>query len=342
MDPWRAVLVGCGYIAPYHLAAWRELENVEVVAVCDLDENQARKRAAEFGVVQTFTDPTVAIATLEPSIVDIATPPATHPAIVEEAAAHGAHVLCQKPFAESLEQVDRMIAVCQQAGVRLMVNENLRWSRTYRELKRLIDEGTLGEPYYIQIVRDRLFLGQPLFPNQPFIKEMPRAILYEAVIHYVDCVRFLLGEIRSVHCQMQRINPRMRGEDFVVVNLDLADGRVGLIKADWCSRQPGDTLHESIRLCGTKGTASVSQENRLSLLLNDGRTIEQCDLGDNYPGGESFPLAHAHFIHGLETGQSFETDGQDNRRTLAAVFAGYESAEQRVVVQVESQVTAAE
>ena len=282
-----------------------------------------------------FTDYEEAINELAPDVVDVATPPATHPEIVQAAAARGAHVLCQKPFAESLDEADRMIATCEKAGVRLMVNENLRWSRTYRELKGLLDQGTLGEPYYIQIIRDRLFLGKPLFPDQPFIRDMPRAILYEMGIHFVDCVRFLLGEIESVYCQTQRVNPQMRGEDVIVVNLKLSGGQAALIKADWCSRQRNDAVGESVRLSGTEGTAVVSNDSRLSLLLNDGRTIEHGTIDETYLNGQAFPMAHAHFIRGLETDEPFETDGRDNRRTLAAVFAGYESAERQVVVHLE-------
>ncbi|MAF67125.1 MAG: hypothetical protein CMJ84_15885 [Planctomycetes bacterium] len=332
MARWRVMLVGCGYIAPFHLAAWRGLNNVEVIAVCDLDEKKARERADTFGVERVLTDYETAIRELEPDVVDVATPPATHPEIIEAAAAGGAHVLCQKPFAESLREADRMITTCARAGVRLMVNENLRWSRVYRELRALLDQGTLGEPYYLQIIRDRLFLGKPLFPDQPFIRDMPRAMLYEVGIHFVDCVRFLLGEIESVHCRMRRINPQMRGEDVIVLSLNLVGGQVGIVKADWCSRQRNDAIAESIRLSGTEGTVVVSDDGRMSLLLNDGRTIEQGTFDETYLEGQAFPRAHAHFIRGLETGEPFETDGRDNRRTLAAVLAGYESAERQAVV----------
>ena len=125
MPRWRVVLVGCGYISPLHLAAWSGLENVDVIAVCDLNEKKARERADVFGIERVFTDYETAISETRPDVVDVATHPATHAAIVEAAAARGAHVLCQKPFAESLNEADRMIATCERVKEAVVADDDV-------------------------------------------------------------------------------------------------------------------------------------------------------------------------------------------------------------------------
>jgi predicted dehydrogenase len=92
----RVALVGAGYFARFHAEAWRRMNGAELVAVCDLDLAAAADAAAG---IEPFTDVAVMLDAMRPDLLDIATPPATHLAIVEAAAARGVPMVCQKPLA---------------------------------------------------------------------------------------------------------------------------------------------------------------------------------------------------------------------------------------------------
>lgn len=103
---YRIGLAGCGYISHSDLKGWRRVPDAEVVAVSDLEPEKARQRAAEYGVSQVCGSLSEMLQQVELDAVDILTPP-PHKAAVLQAAAHGKHILCQKPFALELADSPR-------------------------------------------------------------------------------------------------------------------------------------------------------------------------------------------------------------------------------------------
>ena len=93
----RGAVIGVGYFSHFHFDAWRRIENVDIVAVCDLDEQKANAVAAEFGVEKTFTEFRQMLDSCELDFVDIVTRPDSHLAIATEIAARGIAIICQKP-----------------------------------------------------------------------------------------------------------------------------------------------------------------------------------------------------------------------------------------------------
>ncbi len=142
----RGVLIGCGFFARNHMAAWLDLAGVEIVGVCDTDTTKAESYARDFGVTHWGGDAAGMLHELRPDSVDIATTVGSHRALVELAARHARVVICQKPFAETLEDAAAMVAACQAQGVMLAVHENFRWQRPIREVKALLQAGAIGTP----------------------------------------------------------------------------------------------------------------------------------------------------------------------------------------------------
>src|SRR5690348_2620683 len=100
----NVALVGAGNIASHHVPAYRQFADaVELVAVCDLDEALARKRAAEVGVEQVYTDVDALLHDVACDALDICTTPDQHAPIAFAAIEAGRHVLIEKPFALSLD-----------------------------------------------------------------------------------------------------------------------------------------------------------------------------------------------------------------------------------------------
>src|SRR4051812_641646 len=99
----RGALIGCGFFSRNHLHAWRELDGVEIVALCDRDPARLEAMAREFGIGRTYVDAPELLASERLDFVDIATTVASHRVLVEAAAAAGTPVICQKPFALSLD-----------------------------------------------------------------------------------------------------------------------------------------------------------------------------------------------------------------------------------------------
>ena len=99
-DPkiFRTAIVGCGRISNIHIAALRALPNVEIVAVCDLDESLARQQALRYDIKNVFTDVERMLSEVRPDVVHLLTPPRTHLALTEVAAKYHAHMYVESQW----------------------------------------------------------------------------------------------------------------------------------------------------------------------------------------------------------------------------------------------------
>jgi D-apiose dehydrogenase len=338
----RVALVGAGYISAQHAPAWVASPDADLVAICDLDRERAERRRAQLGElghadVTVHTDVAAMLAEVEPDAVDLASRPEAHRALVEQAARAGVHVLCQKPLASSLADAQAMVEICRQATVRFMVLEMWRYLPWYRDIKRVLEAGEIGPAHYLRVLgpREPLRRVRPVHETQPYLADMPRLIIYEMFVHWIDCARFLLGEIARVDARAGRVNAAVAGEDWAVVLLGHHGGGTSVIESSWAT--PGDA--PTVRREG-----DVLVEGAAGALHLDPATLE---LRRSGPGGtivvaryasldDAFQKAFAgcigHFARAVRFDEPFESPAEDNARTLSATLAAYDSLDRRAGV----------
>ncbi len=147
----RIGLIGAGAVAPFHMNAARSLAGATMTAVCDVDEDAARRAAGLSSGVRVFTDHR---RMLEADVVDaviVNTPHALHVPITVDAARAGKHVLAEKPMATTLDDCDLMTSACADAGVALTVGHIQHFLPDKVAAHALISSGVLGE---VLMIRD--------------------------------------------------------------------------------------------------------------------------------------------------------------------------------------------
>ena len=124
-----------------------EHPDAEIVGICDRDPGRMAGAIAAFGLgdAQVFTDVAACLDACRPDLVILCPAPADHATTVDDVARFGIDIVMEKPFAASLADADRMIAAAGRAGIRLAINWPLAWYPPHVTMKRLIDEGTIGE-----------------------------------------------------------------------------------------------------------------------------------------------------------------------------------------------------
>lgn len=349
--PLNGALIGAGNVTSFHLQAWGRIPQADIVAIADLDLERARTRAQEFGldpgrVFASLSDLLQAAEGLD--FVDIATPPRAHCELTKLAAAHGLHVLCQKPFALSLAEAQAMIEACHRAGVVLDINENWRWRPWYRTIKQMISQGKIGRPIYARFFAHGSFWlpGRARPPDHRHrLHGMKRVVFFDWGIHHVDVLRFLFGEADTVYARMARLSPQLVGEDRAVVIL--AFGEVtALIDISSSSFAPWGATNrirhnvEDVRIEGDAGTITlVPDPNRgdlIRLTTAQGEWEQpayDCEPLEAYL--RTYIAAQSHFVECLLSDRTPETAGEDNYKTLAVTLAAYHSAEHNMVVSVQ-------
>jgi predicted dehydrogenase len=324
-------MVGAGAWAANQLEAWGQVEGAQIVAVCDKHPVRARPLAGRFGIKRVYQDIGEMLLREELDFVDICTRPYSHASLAQQASDRGLHVLCQKPFCTSLEEAERVVAGCEQAGVRLMVNENYRWQAWYRKAKELLAAGAVGDPFQAKI-QERWRATLPRFESeQAYLAEMPRLIVYEMGVHYLDTFRYLFGEPQAVTARLHHVSPQVQGEDVQVILLAYPR-MTGLIDSSWVSVPvPGlDTLLDGsppltarLEIDGSLGTIYLSPDGVLHL-YRDGD--HQSWPFPPTTEAESRAAAQRHFTACLESGTEFETSGRDTLKTMSLLWACYQSA----------------
>lgn len=341
----HGALLGCGHIAPFHLRAWEQIEGVEIVALANRTVSKAEACAREFGIPlkHIYSDYRELLEKEDIDFVDIATAPHIHRPQVEAAAAHGRHVLCQKPFAPTLNDAQAMMAACERAGVLFSINENWRWRSWYREFKCLLNEGMVGRPRYMRIARHSNFaLPLPdgsrhlVFIEQSYMAEMDNLILYEWGIHLIDIMRFLFGKVISVYARIDRTSPLYKGDDRALVTLDMGSV-TGLIDISWSTVKTAKrhSLLEHVTLEGDEGTVELLPDEGDILRVTTRSDTWQRPAFDVTPEDAyqaSYTAAQRHFAECLREGRVPETVASDNFETLAATMAAYESAAKNQVI----------
>ena len=331
-SPLRGAVVGCGFFAANHLHAWREIDEVEIVAVCDSDRVRAEAVAARFGVARSYVDAAAMLDEAWPDFVDIVTGVDGHRPLVSLCATAGVPVICQKPFARDMADARAMVDACAAAGVPLMVHENFRWQAPQRAIRAAVADGMIGTPTYARISFRH---AHDIYANQPYLLAEERLAIMDLGIHLLDLARFHLGEVVRIFCRTQRRDPRVRGEDAASIVLDHASGAVSLIDLSFATRLEPDPFPQSwVRVEGDRGTVELDAGFRLSISRPGQRRERSVEPPVPDWGAKPWHLiqdsvvaVQRHWVDCLRQGREPETSGADNLRTLDLVLKAYESSD---------------
>lgn len=265
----RVGVLGAGYFAGFQIAAWDRLAQTALVAVADRDPARLAPLAAKGLGADLLPDLAAMLDAHDLDILDIATPPGTHAALIRAALGKVGLIICQKPFASDLATARVLVAEAEVAGTPLLIHENFRFQPWYRHIAGLLAEGALGD-----VVQARFALrpgdgaGQAAYlDRQPYFREMPRFLIRETGIHFIDTFRYLFGEPTAVYADLYRSNPVIAGEDSGQVILALSGGGRAIFDAnrtlDHAARNTRLTMGE-FEVEGTRASLRLTGDGALS------------------------------------------------------------------------------
>lgn len=336
----RVAVIGCGFFAQNHLNGWRDLaaEDVQLVAVCDLDANKAEAAANAFGVPRFYTDAKAMLDNEQLDFVDIVTQMDSHLEMVKLACARRVDIILQKPLAPEWETARAVVETTRRAGVRLAIHENFRYQSPMRKLKGVLDSGAIGQPNWARIA---FRTGYDIYAVQPYLHQAKRFAILDVGIHMLDLARFFLGDVERVSCETQRRNPENVGEDTATLMLRHRSGAVSVVECTMEARIDPDPFPETlVTIEGDRGSAMVGP-GLLGRVASGGQSREM-DFGSPLLSWTSQPWhtvqesvlrTEQAILRAWRSGQEPESTGEDNLKTYALVEAAYVAArEGRAVV----------
>jgi predicted dehydrogenase len=253
----EVAVIGCGLVAASHLAALRKVARAKPVAVCDLNEQMARKLAKQFSVPHYFTDVSELLSNVHPHVCHITTPPRTHLPLALQVLQIGSHLLLEKPAALSLGELDTITATAEQNKARLSVIHNVLFVPVVQKAKTLIEKGEIGELIALHITQTEHSGSQLVTDPSHWCHKLPGGIFGEMLPHPLYLAAAFMGDLQVVDVKAGRYTQRPHiANDEVRVNLA---GKNGLVTIAAMLRGVGNLMF--IDFVGTKGQLKAALGN---------------------------------------------------------------------------------
>ena len=319
-----------GRVHAEHLA--HRIRRARLVAVADVVEEAARRASAEHDVPTAVTDYHALLDDPDLDAVVVASATNTHAHIIEEAAAAGKHVFCEKPIDLSLKRIDDALAAASRAGIKLQLGFNRRFDANFRRIRQSVQDGDVGQPWRIHITsRD------PAPPPMEYIK-VSGGLFLDMAIHDFDMARFLIGaEIEEVFAVTGVLVDEAIGNagdvDTAVTTLKFANGVIGSI--DNC-RSAAYGYDQRAEVLGSGGMVSSENQYPNSATVSDARSIHR-DLPlhffmERYV--DSYLAEMTEFVDAVIDDKPVPASGEDGRIAVVLGLAAKRSSQEARPVRV--------
>jgi len=342
MNKVKVGIIGTGNISKSHIAGYKALENVEICAVCDVNEDRAKECAALNNVKHVFTDYNDMLKLSEIDAVSVCTWNNTHASATIAALKAGKHVLCEKPMAMNREEAESMSRTAKKSGKILMVGFVRRFGNDTKILKEFIDSGMLGDVYYTKAT----YLRRSGFPGGWFgdSQRSGGGPLIDLGVHVIDLVSYLMGGPKAVSVLGVTFNKLGARKNIKLTKgyssadsgdiFDVEDLAVALIKFDNGAVLNIETSFSlnlkkdmgSIELFGTKSGARLDPGLEFYSELNDYLVdiTPACDTALSFTG--LFEKEIAHFIDCAAKGTPCISPAEAGVELMRIIDGAYESA----------------
>ena len=344
MEPVRLALVGAGQIGSKHARLVSSQQGCSLVGICDVD-SRCRSVAERFDV-PFYQDLEALLEERNPEGAIIATPNGTHSAIAEVCTRKAVDILIEKPIADSLPEARRIVQSADEAGCQVLVGHHRRHNPQIQEARTIVHDGALGRliavsmmwtllkptDYYQVDWRCRRPDGGPVLIN---------------LIHELDILRFICGEVRQVYAQSASMARGLEVEDSLSITLSFATGALGSVLASDATPSPWsyelasgenpDYFHTSQNcyyFLGSRASlalprmelwhyADPTRAGWQHLLKVSRREVARAD-----------PLTRQleHFCRVVRREESPLVDGRDGSRSLAVALAVLESIDRKIPI----------
>jgi predicted dehydrogenase len=330
-------IIGAGGIARgAHIPSYQRLKDVEIMAVCDINEEAAKQAAKDFNIPRVFSDYNDLLKLRELDAVSVCTPNAFHAPATIAALNAGKHVLCEKPMALNAKEGKAMVDAAKKNKKLLQVGFHMRFEAGSQLLKRFIEVGELGEIYYARAI----FLRRRGIPSWGVFtrKDLQGGgALVDIGVHILDLVIWLMGSPKPVSVSGMActkfgnregiVNPwgkwdvkKFDVDDFAVAFVKFNTGAGLILETSWAANvdNPGSSM-----ILGTEGGCQLDppkiyKQQRDTLV----------DLTPIVPRGEEGHNAEVRrFIEAIREGLPSPVPGEEALEINKIMDGIYESSE---------------
>ena len=298
----------------------KRMIGVELVGLADDDPARGRRMAREFEA--RFHESAEALLDEKLDGAIVCAENANHRSLVELAASRTPHILCEKPIATTISDAQAMIDACQAYGAKLQIAFPVRFSPPIQQLKRILDEGTLGRVYAVKAT------NHGSMPGGWFVDAALAGggAVMDHTVHVIDLLRWFWNtEVTEVYAEVgyELLHPDLGIDDAGTLSFTLATGAYGTLDTSWSRPKSylaaGDV---KIEIVGDRGVARVDAFNQTITVASDetGRA-RWAGWGSDTDTG-----LLRDFVDMIATGREPSITGYDGLKALEVALGAYLSA----------------
>lgn len=345
---YNIAILGCGKVAHLHAKAIANLENARLAGVWSRSTSTARSFASQYHV-SFYTEIEVLIKKEKIDLALICTPHPFHLEPALKAAASGAHILVEKPLASTLEDSDKIIEACKNAGVKLGVISQRRWYAPVKRVKNAINAGKIGKPV-LGTINMLGWRGKAYYQADEWRgtwKMEGGGVLVNQAPHQFDILLWYMGEIDEVYGLWRNLNhPYIEVEDTALAIIKFKNGGIGNIIVS-NSEKPG--IYGKVQVHGENGASVGVQTDGGAMFIAGMSGILEPPVNDiwSVPGEEKMleiwkeedtqhfnnidPTVYymerqiEDYLHALDNNTEPLVTGEDGRKTVELFTAIYRS-----------------
>lgn len=315
----KLAVIGAGIIGARHLEAAALMEELQAVAVVDLNEERAAELAVQHGI-HVFTDYEEMLRSEKPDIVVVALPHFLHRSVAMKCMEHGCHVLLEKPMALNIEECNEIMAAAQKHQVQLLVGHTQHYHPDNIVAKRIIESGELGELVMISDNRHVNYY-RPDRPAWFFEKSKAGGGIFSNLgSHSIDKIQWLTGsKVVSVKSSLTFHGDRGDIEGSGQMFLKTSKGISATVAQ---SGYPGGVSRNETEIVFTRGMLKLETNSGLS--ISRGGKFEPVEVE---PMELPFVRQFRDLIQAIRTGEQPECSGAYSRTVISVLESVYRSHE---------------
>ncbi len=314
----KVAVVGLGHNGCAWVRGYQESARAEVVGLCDLWPERLSAASEIAPQARVFSSLDEMLTVVAPEVLSVHTPDHLHAEPFIAGLQAGCHVMVEKPFGNSLQDIERMVEAARRSDRKTQVGHILRFNPLYAELARACGAGELGEIFYMEADYIHNLFGQAdperinaYIGNENWYlrHELP---IVGGGVHQLDLLRSFCGsDVVEVDGFGNSIAfPQMEHNDCMVAIFRFAGGACAKVAALY--GPVGDRpAFSNLAIYGTRGTFRGGK-----LMLGQGHDVETRDLADLEIAGHPYDPQIEHFLDCIE----------QDRPTLVDAFSGANSA----------------
>lgn len=337
----RYALIGCGRIAPNHIAAVRNNgDALELCAVCDpvaerMETVLSVLPEEERAKVRRYTDHRELLEKEQPQLCAVAVESGKHAAVGLDVLRSGSHAIIEKPLALSMADARALIVEADSRGLKLCACHQNRFNKSIRKIRTAVDAGRFGRMLH-GAAHIRWNRGPGYYQQAPWRGTWAQdgGALMNQCIHNIDLLRWMLGDdVTEVMAYTDNLtHDYIQAEDLGMALVRFGSGAYGLIEGT--TNVYPHNLEETLYLFGENGTVkaggrsvNVIEEWDFRDGLGDPAVIKQ-QFGENPPNvyGYGHTPLYADVIDAIRNDRAPAVDGAAGLRALELVLAIYRSA----------------